>query len=71
MKLLPLFMLFALFCTAPAVRAEEQGVNKKFGKPTMQELEMTVYEPDLMQVPSFFTRKVTGIFTMNRVRVSK
>lgn len=46
MKLLPLFMLFALFCAAPAVRAEEQGVNKKFGKPTMQELEMTVYEPE-------------------------
>ncbi len=40
-------MLIAMvaFCSVSAI-ADDKNVNTKFGKPTKQELEMTVYEPD-------------------------
>lgn len=42
-----LFLLtISALCTPTAAGADESKVNKKFGKPTMEEMKMTVYDAD-------------------------
>ncbi len=61
-----MLVTLATFCCINAV-ANDKKVNTKFGKPTMEELEMTVYEPDPEAEALILSKKGEAIFSIDDI----